>query len=162
MRRSQSLGWQRPIVNRLFRRLDLDLATLETLNAWRLGMHLQSLEPWKHGHGFGQHNARPGEQSTRIVVVITICTMVVEIAAGLAFGSIALLADGLHMGSHAAALGLSTVAYVYARRHAHDPRFSFGTGKVNALAGFTGAVLLAGFAFFIAIESIAPVAHSRK
>jgi cation diffusion facilitator family transporter len=78
--------------------------------------------------------------------------MVIEIVAGLAFGSIALLADGLHMGSHATALGIN--AYAYARRHAADPRFAFGTGKVNALGGYTGAVLLAAFALAMAWESV--------
>lgn len=63
-------------------------------------------------------------------------------------------ADGLHMGSHAVALSINAFAYIYARRHAHDNRFSFGTGKVNTLGGFTGAVLLAGFAFAMVIESI--------
>jgi len=80
--------------------------------------------------------------------------MVVEIAAGIAFGSMALLADGLHMASHAVALGINAFAYVYARRHAHDQRFSFGTGKVNALGGFSGAVLLAVFALMMAAESL--------
>lgn len=117
-------------------------------------MHLKSIAPWMHDHSFGQEAPRAGERRTRIVVALTLTTMAIEIVAGLAFGSMALLADGLHMGSHAVALGLSTMAYVYARRNAHDPRFSFGTGKVNALAGFTGAVLLVGFALFMAIESI--------
>ena len=70
--------------------------------------------------------------------------MLVEIAAGIAFGSMALLADGLHMGSHTVTLGIN--AYVYARRHAHSSRYSFGTGKVHTLGGYTGAVLLAVFA----------------
>jgi len=80
--------------------------------------------------------------------------MVVEIFAGLIYGSMALLADGLHMASHAVALSINAFAYVYARRHAHDERFSFGTGKVNTLGGYTGAVLLAGFALAMAVESI--------
>ncbi len=80
--------------------------------------------------------------------------MAVEIVAGVVFGSMALLADGLHMASHASALAISLFAYVYARRHAHDERFCFGTGKVNSLAGFTGAVLLALFALLMAWESI--------
>jgi cation diffusion facilitator family transporter len=80
--------------------------------------------------------------------------MVVEVLAGLAFGSMALLADGLHMASHASALGLALIAYVYARRHAHDRRFSFGTGKVNSLAGFASAVVLALFALIMAAESV--------
>ena len=79
--------------------------------------------------------------------------MVVEIAAGIAFGSMALLADGLHMASHAAALALAVAAYVYARRHAHDRRFTFGTGKVNALAGYSSAVVLAMFALLMVWES---------
>jgi len=107
-----------------------------------------------YDHGFGQHLTRPGERRTRIVVVITVLTMVVEIVAGIAFGSMALLADGLHMGSHAVALGLAAVAYAYARRHAFDRRYSFGTGKVNALAGFAGALLLVGFAVFMVVESV--------
>ena len=80
--------------------------------------------------------------------------MMVEIATGIIFGSMALLADGLHMASHAVALGISVFAYIYARRHAHDEAFSFGTGKVNALGGFTGAVLLALFALLMVSESI--------
>jgi cation diffusion facilitator family transporter len=107
-----------------------------------------------YDHGFGQHLTRPGERRTRIVVAITVLTMVVEIVAGIAFGSMALLADGLHMGSHAVALGLAAVAYAYARRHAFDRRYSFGTGKVNALAGFAGALLLVGFAVFMVVESV--------
>ncbi len=88
------------------------------------------------------------------MIALTAVTMVVEIVAGMAFGSMALLADGLHMASHAAALTITAMAYVYARRHATDPRYSFGTGKVNALAGFTGAVLLALFAGVMAVESV--------
>ena len=103
---------------------------------------------------FGQERRTEGERRTIIVIAITSVMMVIEIAAGIAYGSMALLADGLHMGSHTAALGLAVFAYVYARRHAGDERFSFGTGKVNALAGFTGAVVLAGFAVVMAIESI--------
>lgn len=95
----------------------------------------------------------PGELRTLIVILITAATMAVEIVAGVAFGSMALLADGLHMASHASALAISLFAYVYARRHAHDERFCFGTGKVNSLAGFTGAVLLALFALLMAWES---------
>jgi len=89
-----------------------------------------------HEHHFGQAQPRAGEARTRTVVFLTAVTTVVEIVAGLAFGSMALLADSLHMASHVSALGLALIAYVYARRHAHDERFSFGTGKVNSLAGF--------------------------
>lgn len=107
-----------------------------------------------HSHAFGQDQKRPGESRTLIVIAITATMMVVEITAGLMFGSMALLADGLHMASHAVALAINAFAYIYARRHAHDRRFSFGTGKVNALGGFTGAILLALFALFMAWESV--------
>lgn len=107
-----------------------------------------------HAHTFGQDRKRPGEARTLLVIAITATMMVVEIVAGIAFGSMALLADGLHMASHAAALGVTALAYIYARRHAHDERFSFGTGKVNALGGFTGAILLALFAVMMAWESV--------
>jgi cation diffusion facilitator family transporter len=107
-----------------------------------------------HRHIFGQDRKRPGEPRTRIVIAVTAAMMIVEITTGMIFGSMALLADGLHMASHAAALSISVFAYVYARRHADDARFSFGTGKVNALGGFSGAVLLAVFAVMMAVESM--------
>jgi cation diffusion facilitator family transporter len=107
-----------------------------------------------HDHHFDQHLPKPGEARTRWVVALTAVTMLVEVAAGVAFGSMALLADGLHMASHAAALGLSALAYAFARRHAHDRSFSFGTGKVNSLAGFASAIVLAIFAVMMALESI--------
>lgn len=109
---------------------------------------------WQHGHGFGQDQKRPGEVRTILVITITSIMMVVEIATGILFGSMALLADGLHMASHAAALSINVFAYIYARRYAHDRRYTFGTGKVNALGGFTGAILLAFFALIMAWESI--------
>lgn len=109
---------------------------------------------WQHGHGFGQDQKRPGEVRTILVITITGIMMVVEIATGILFGSMALLADGLHMASHAAALSINVFAYIYARRYAHDHRYAFGTGKVNALGGFTGAILLAFFALIMAWESI--------
>ncbi|MBA2410739.1 MAG: CDF family Co(II)/Ni(II) efflux transporter DmeF [Gammaproteobacteria bacterium] len=117
-------------------------------------MQHQPLSDCKHVHSFGQDTVRPGERRTWIVIGLTIVTMVVEITAGLVYGSMALLADGLHMGSHATALGITAFAYFYARRYAYDRRFSFGTGKVNALGGFTGALLLAGFALVMAVASI--------
>jgi cation diffusion facilitator family transporter len=107
----------------------------------------------KHEHHFNQHRPMSGEGRTRVVVVLTAVTMLVEIAAGIVYGSMALLADGLHMASHAVALGLSAFAYAYARRYAHDTRFSFGTGKVNSLGGFASAVVLVMFALMMAVES---------
>ncbi len=117
-------------------------------------MHTHDMSPWTHDHVFDQDQARPGEKRTLIIVVVTAVFMVVEILAGLYYGSMALLADGLHMASHAAALGISAAAYVYARRHAGDRCFSFGTGKVNSLAAFASAILLVGFAALMAVESI--------
>jgi len=116
-------------------------------------MQEHSPADWQHDHAFGQQHRKPGERRTIVVIVLTAVTMAVEIAVGILTGSMALLADGLHMGSHTVALGLATFAYIYARRHAHDERFAFGTGKVNALAGFTGAILLLGFAILMAFES---------
>src|SRR5512134_880226 len=88
---------------------------------------------WQHDHSFGQDRRRAGERKTLLVIGITATMMVVEIVAGVLFGSMALLADGLHMASHAAALTLNAFAYVYARRHARDASYSFGTGKINTL-----------------------------
>jgi cation diffusion facilitator family transporter len=117
-------------------------------------MHEKDISEWHHDHAFGQDQKRSGEKRTIIVVGLTLVMMVWEIAAGLVYGSMALLADGLHMGSHATALGIAAFAYAYARKNATNARFSFGTGKVNALGGFTGALLLAGFALFMVIESV--------
>jgi len=85
---------------------------------------------------------------------LTACMMVVEIAAGYTFGSMALLADGWHMGTHVAALAISVFAYRYARKHADNPRYSFGTGKVSALGGFASAIALVVVALLMAIESV--------
>ncbi len=94
------------------------------------------------------------EKRTRYVVVLTAAMMVVEIAAGWITGSMALLADGFHMATHAGALGIAAWAYGFARRHARDPRFTFGTGKVGDLAGFASALVLAIIAAGIAAESV--------
>ncbi|ACL63829.1 cation diffusion facilitator family transporter [Anaeromyxobacter dehalogenans 2CP-1] len=116
-------------------------------------MHLEDLGPWKHGHAFGTAVEASGERRTRWVVALTLAMMVGEIAAGMVYGSMALLADGWHMGTHAAALGVAAFAYAYARRHAADPRYSFGTGKVGALGGFASAVGLAVVALLVLGES---------
>jgi cation diffusion facilitator family transporter len=118
-------------------------------------MHTESIERWMHDHTFGQDEKKSAEHRTLIVIAIALVTMAVEITAGIAFGSMALLADGLHMGSHASALAISAFAYYYTRRHAKDARFNFGTGKVSSLAGFAGAVVLVLFALVMAWESIA-------
>ena len=112
------------------------------------------IDRYKHEHHFNQHKPKAGEKRTWWVVGLTAITMTGEIIAGLLFGSMALLADGLHMASHATALVITAAAYLYARRHAHDDRFSFGTGKVGTLAGYSSAVVLAMFALVMVIESI--------
>ena len=109
---------------------------------------------WNHEHSFAQDKKRSSETRTIIVILITASMMCIEIVAGLAYGSMALLADGLHMASHTAALSISAYAYYFARKRAHDRSFSFGTGKVNSLGGYTGAILLLIFALMMVYESI--------
>jgi cation diffusion facilitator family transporter len=110
--------------------------------------------PYRVSHEFlGAHHDRNARR-TWIVVGITFAMMVVEIAAGVIFGSMALLADGVHMATHAGALSIAALAYQYARRHQHDARFAFGTGKVGDLAGFASALALGLVAVIIAVESV--------
>ena len=117
-------------------------------------MHELSLEPWTHRHLFlGAHHDEHARR-TRWVVALTFAMMVVEIVGGLLTGSMALLADGLHMSTHAAAIGVATLAYGYAKTHGHSERFVFGTGKVGDLAGFASAILLGVVAIGVAVESI--------
>jgi cation diffusion facilitator family transporter len=117
-------------------------------------MHTDSIERWRHPHVFLGANHRRNERRTWLVIALTAAMMVGEIVAGLAFGSMALLADGFHMATHAGALSIAALAYYYARRHARDERFSFGTGKLGELAGYTSAVILAVVALMIAFESV--------
>jgi cation diffusion facilitator family transporter len=106
----------------------------------------------QHLDQFTQHNSS-GEKRTLYVLILTVVTMVVEIVAGTVYGSMALLADGWHMGTHVAAFCLALFAYHYARKHQHNPDFSFGTGKVNVLGGYTSAITLGVVAFIMIIES---------
>ena len=108
----------------------------------------------RHDHFFLSHAHDVHEKRTRYVVALTAAMMVVEIAVGWLTGSMALLADGFHMATHAGALGVAAWAYAFARRHAHDPRFTFGTGKVGDLAGFASALVLAIIALGIGAESV--------
>jgi cation diffusion facilitator family transporter len=107
-----------------------------------------------HDHVFLGADHDRNARRTFWVILLTAAMMVAEIAAGAAFGSLALLADGFHMATHAGALAIAAGAYLYARRHAHDPRYSFGTGKVGELAGFASAVILGGVALLIAYECV--------
>jgi cation diffusion facilitator family transporter len=116
-------------------------------------MHKDTLEQWQHSHDFSVNRDR-AEQSTTIVMWLTAITMMVEIITGSLFGSMALLADGWHMATHVAAFGIAVFAYRYARRHANNSKYTFGTGKVTILGGYTSAVALAVTALTIAIESV--------
>ncbi|MEP9372096.1 CDF family Co(II)/Ni(II) efflux transporter DmeF [Mesorhizobium sp. KR1-2] len=124
-------------------------------------MRTLPIERYTHDHVFlGEHHDRNARR-TYMVIALTFVMMVGEIAAGLLFGSMALLADGFHMSTHAGALAIAAAAYAYARRHAHDERFAFGTGKFGELAGYTSAIVLAVIALMIGYESatrlVAPV-----
>ncbi|MBK1988148.1 CDF family Co(II)/Ni(II) efflux transporter DmeF [Sphaerospermopsis aphanizomenoides BCCUSP55] len=116
-------------------------------------MHIHRLEQWQHSHDFSvdQHHA---ERNTKIVMLLTALTMLAEIVAGTIFGSMALLADGWHMATHVAAFGITVFAYQYARSNANNPKYTFGTGKVSVLGGFTSAVALAVIAFVMGVESL--------
>ncbi len=113
-----------------------------------------SLAPWQHDHRFGLHVQARTERSALLVALISAVTMAAEIAGGLITGSMALLADGLHMGSHTLALGLSAFAYVWMRRHAGKDSYALGTGKISALSGNIGALLLIVPAVSMTWESI--------
>lgn len=105
-------------------------------------MHTHSLEDWQHDHAFLGDQHDRNELRTRLVIALTLLMMVAEIAGGIVFGSMALLADGLHMATHAGALALAAAAYTFARRHLHNPRFTFGTGKVGDLSAFASSISL--------------------
>ncbi len=124
-------------------------------------MHDHSLDGFSHPHVFLGRRHVANEQRTLLVVALTAAMMVAEIGGGAIFGSMALIADGLHMSTHAAALGVAALAYVYARRHANDPRFAFGTGKFGDLAAFASGLALALVALLIAYESVARLIHPR-
>ncbi|MDT3272670.1 cation diffusion facilitator family transporter [Shewanella sp. SP2S2-4] len=127
----------------------VEQATGHQATAHRQG---HSLAQWQHSHEFSSQN-RDGEKNTRYVLYLTVITMVAEIAAGTIYGSMALLADGWHMGTHAAAFMITLFAYSYARKHANDPAFAFGTGKVSVLGGYTSAIALGLVALVMLIES---------
>lgn len=125
-------------------------------------MHMHTLEPWQHRHLFLGAGHDRYERRTWIVVGLTAAMMLAEIVGGTIYGSMAVVADGWHMATHAGALMIAALAYGFARRYAHDPRFSFGTGKLGDLAAFSSAVILALIALFIGYESfvriISPIA----
>lgn len=115
-------------------------------------MHIHNLESWQHKHDFAVIHEK-GEQRTNLVLIITAVMMVGEIVAGSIFGSMALLADGWHMGTHVAAFMITIFAYKYAKKHKNASRFTFGTGKVTVLGGFTSAIVLSIVALVMGVES---------
>ena len=123
-------------------------------------MHSHSIDQWTHDHVFLGSRHDHNERRTWFVVALTAAMMVGEIAAGSLFGSMALLADGWHMATHAAALGIAALAYLFARQQARNSRFTFGTGKFGDLAAFSSAIILAMIAVQIAYESVVRLVQS--
>jgi cation diffusion facilitator family transporter len=122
-------------------------------------MHVDSIDSWRHEHVFlGEDHAR-NERRSWAVVILCGAMMVAEIIGGWLWGSMALIADGLHMSTHAGALVIAAFAYAYARRHARDERFAFGTGKLGDLAAFSSALVLAMIALLIGYESLMRLMH---
>ena len=117
-------------------------------------MHSHSIERFRHSHVFLGEAHERNERRTWAVIALCAAMMAAEIAGGLWFGSVALIADGLHMSTHAGALLIAALAYTYARRHADDARLTFGTGKLGDLAAFTSAIALAMIALLIGYESL--------
>ena len=111
--------------------------------------------PVAHSHVFLGSGHEQNERKTWAVIALCGAMMLVEIIGGSMFGSLALVADGLHMSTHAGAMLIAALAYTYARRHAHDRRFVFGTGKLGDLAGFSSAIILAMIALLIGYEAVA-------
>ena len=116
-------------------------------------MHRTDQARWRHSHDYAA-NFSTAERRTRIVIAITAIMMVVEIAAGIVFNSMALLADGWHMSTHVVAFLITALAYYFCRRHCADPRYSFGTGKMGVLGGFASAIVLTVIALIMAGESV--------
>lgn len=129
-------------------------------------MHADDTTRWRTNHDFNGGNPL-GEKGTRRVMLLTAVMMIAEIIAGLLFNSMALLADGWHMGTHVAALGITAFTYWYARRCATDTRFTFGTWKVGVLGGFASAIFLGLVAVYMAWESLVrlwnplPIQHEQ-
>jgi cation diffusion facilitator family transporter len=117
-------------------------------------MHTHSIEPWSHAHVFLGAKHERHERRTWFVVALTAVMMVAEIVGGTIWGSMAVVADGWHMSTHAGALAIAALAYRFARHHARDPRFTFGTGKVGELAAFSSALILAMVAVAIGYEAL--------
>jgi len=117
-------------------------------------MHSHSIDDHRHGHYFLGETHERNERKTWAVIVLCTLMMIAEIVGGIWFGSVALIADGLHMSTHTGALLIAALAYTYSRRYVDDHRFAFGTGKLGDLAAFASAIVLAMIALLIAYESV--------
>ena len=117
-------------------------------------MHFQSIDEFRHSHVFLGETHERNERKTWAVIAICAVMMFAEIVGGWWFGSVALIADGLHMSTHAGALLIAALAYTYSRHYANDARLTFGTGKFGDLAAFTSAIALAMIALLIGYESV--------
>ena len=128
-------------------------------------MHSQSINAFRHSHRFLGEAHERNERRTWAVIAICTAMMIAEIVGGLWFGSVALIADGLHMSTHAGALLIAALAYTFSRRYVNDTRLTFGTGKFGDLAAFTSAIVLAMIALLIGYESvdrlITPISASK-
>ncbi|WPZ03183.1 CDF family Co(II)/Ni(II) efflux transporter DmeF [Blastomonas marina] len=123
------------------------------------GGHDSRTSEHEHEHVFLGHNHERNERRTWLVIALTTVMMIVEITAGTLYGSMALVADGWHMSTHAAAMLIAALAYLFARKNARNPRFAFGTGKVGDLAAFGSAIILALVALLIGWESVVRLAN---
>lgn len=124
-----------------------------------IGLQKDTLGEYEHEHVFFGHNHERNERRTWLVIALTTVMMIVEITAGTIYGSMALVADGWHMSTHAAAMLIAALAYLFARKNARNPRFAFGTGKVGDLAAFGSAIVLALVALLIGWESVVRLAN---
>ena len=122
-------------------------------------MHSQTVESFQHAHVFLGEAHERNERKTWTVIILCAAMMVAEIVGGYWFGSVALIADGLHMSTHAGALLIAALAYTWSRRYVDDARLTFGTGKFGDLAAFTSAVILAMIALLIGYESVDRLLH---
>jgi len=124
------------------------------LASWSIIMHTHSIDDFRHSHVFLGEAHERNERKTWAVIAICTAMMTAEIIGGFWFGSVALIADGLHMSTHAGALLIAALAYTYSRRYVDDARLAFGTGKLGDLAAFTSAIALAMIALLIGYESV--------
>lgn len=121
-------------------------------------MHIYCMNDYRHSHA-QEGDSRKTERRLAWVMALTVTTMVAEIVSGWLFGSLALLADGWHMASHGLAMFIALFAYGFARKHARNPRFTFGTGKVDALGGFASAIVLGMIAITVVWDAIERLTH---